>query len=60
VPADRTYLIESIFNPTAKFAEGFKTAETGMPPYNGILTKSQLESLLLYLEELAEPLSLAP
>jgi hypothetical protein len=53
VTADRTYLMQSILNPTAKVATGFETIETGMPPYKGILTDIQLESLLLYFEALA-------
>ena len=54
VTADRNYLMESILNPTAKVAAGFESTETGMPPYKGILTDIQLESLLLYFEGLAE------
>ena len=54
VVADRDYLVESILNPTAKVSTGFETTETGMPPYKGILTEVQLESLMLYFESLAE------
>ncbi|MGK0187391.1 MAG: hypothetical protein ACI9R3_003178 [Verrucomicrobiales bacterium] len=53
VTVDRSYLAESILNPTAKIAAGFDTTETGMPPYKGILTEIQLESLLLYFESLS-------
>lgn len=55
VTADRAYLVESILNPTAKITTGFDSIETGMPPYKGILTEIQLESLLLYFESLSAP-----
>jgi mono/diheme cytochrome c family protein len=49
VLADRDYLKESILNPGAKITRGY---EIGMPNYSGILTDTQIESLVLYIESL--------
>jgi len=49
VRADHDYLKESIMNPNAKIVKGF---EVGMPNYGGILTDSQVESLILYIQSL--------
>jgi hypothetical protein len=49
VRADHAYLKDSILNPNAKIVKGF---ENGMPNYSGILTDSQAESLILYIESL--------
>lgn len=51
--ADAAHLKESILNPTAKIRKGFKNADIGMPPYAGILSDNQLESVLLYLRSLS-------
>lgn len=51
--ADTTYLKESILNPPAKIRKGFKNADIGMPPYAGILSDNQLDSVLLYLRSLS-------
>jgi len=50
--ADVTYLRESILDPSAKVAVGFERLEAGMPMYAGVLSESQLESLILYLKTL--------
>ncbi|HWA87891.1 MAG TPA: DUF6797 domain-containing protein [Opitutus sp.] len=49
VRADHAYLKESIMTPNAKIVKGF---EVGMPNYAGILTDSQVESLILYIKSL--------
>lgn len=52
--ADTAYLKESILNPPAKIRKGFKNADIGMPPYAGILSDNQLDSVLLYLRSLSK------
>jgi glucose/arabinose dehydrogenase/mono/diheme cytochrome c family protein len=52
---DVSYLKEAILNPTAKVRKGFDNPDVGMPPYAGILSDSQIESLLLYFKSLAAP-----
>jgi mono/diheme cytochrome c family protein len=55
VQADRAYLKESILTPTAKVRKGFDAADGGMPPYAGILSEGQIESILLFIESLKRP-----
>ena len=52
VKADEVYLRESILEPDAKIVEGFADSEVAMPPYKGILTDSQIESLVLFIKSL--------
>lgn len=52
VEANETYLRESILEPTAKIASGFEKGEYAMPSYAGVLTDSQIDSLVLYLKSL--------
>ena len=52
VRADEAYLRESILDPGAKVLEGFADGEVAMPPYQGILTDSQVDSLLLFIKSL--------
>jgi len=54
VRADEAYLRESILNPTAKVAEGAINGEAGMPIYEGVLSDEQVDSLLLYIQALAD------
>ena len=54
VTADATWLRESILDPAAKVRKGFKNADIGMPPYAGILSESQVESVILYLRSLSD------
>lgn len=51
--ADAAWLRESILNPAAKVRKGFRNGDVGMPPYAGILSDSQVESILLYLRSLS-------
>ncbi|MGB0580829.1 MAG: c-type cytochrome, partial [Limisphaerales bacterium] len=50
VKADLAYLRESILDPTAKIVRGFEKGEYAMPSYAGVVTDSQIEALLLYIE----------
>jgi mono/diheme cytochrome c family protein len=53
VTADAAYLRESILNPAAKTRKGFDNGDVGMPPYAGILSDSQVDSVVLYLRSLS-------
>ena len=53
VAADEAYLRESILQPNAKILDGYQDAEVKMPPYQGILTDQQVDSLVLFLKEQA-------
>jgi cytochrome c2 len=50
--ADEAYLRESIMDPTAKVVQGFEKNDAGMPSYEGVLTESQIQSLILYIKTL--------
>ena len=50
IQADEAYLRESIREPTAKVVAGFDKSDTGMPSYEGVLSDSQIEALVLYLK----------
>ena len=50
--ADENYLRESIRDPAARIVKGFDNSDTGMPSYEGVLTESQIDSLVLYLKTL--------
>ena len=52
VMADDNYLRESILQPTAKVAAGFKPV---MPTFQGIVNEEQLLSLIAYVKALAVP-----
>ena len=54
ITADTAYLRESILNPAAKVSLGFNNPDVGMPPYAGILNETQLQSIVLFLESLAQ------
>ena len=47
--ADAACLRESILKPAANVRQGFNNPDVGMPPYEGILSDSQVESVILYL-----------
>lgn len=49
--ADGTYLRESILKPGEKTVEGY---EDGMPSFLGILSESDIESMVLYIQSLAK------
>lgn len=52
VLADDEYLRESILAPTAKIAAGFEKGEYAMPSFAGVLSETQVESLILYIKSL--------
>ena len=50
--ADDAYIRESILKPAAKTVAGFEKGELAMPSYDGVVTKEQLDSLVLYIQSL--------
>lgn len=50
--ANRAYLRDAILEPNKELVKGFDGAEAGMPSYKGILSESELESIILYIESL--------
>ena len=52
VIADEAYLRESILEPAAKIVSGYERGEVSMPSYAGVLTDSQLDSLVLFIKSL--------
>jgi mono/diheme cytochrome c family protein len=52
--ADAAWLRESILDPPKRVRKGFLNADIGMPPYAGILSDSQVESVILYLRSLSK------
>ncbi|MGH9309545.1 MAG: c-type cytochrome, partial [Vicinamibacterales bacterium] len=50
--ADDAYLRESIVAPAAKIVTGYERGEAGMPSYAGVLTDSQIASILLFIKSL--------
>ena len=50
--ADDAYLRESILQPAAKVVSGYERGEAGMPSYAGVLTDSQIESIILFIKTL--------
>ncbi len=57
--ADEAYLRKSIVDPSAKVVRGFEKSESGMPIYGGVLSDSQLDSLILFMKTLGEPAAAA-
>ncbi len=53
--ADEAYIRESILEPSKKKAKAYLKLETGMPIYAGILSDSQIESIILYMKTLGPP-----
>jgi cytochrome c551/c552 len=53
--ADEAYLRQAILDPSAKVVRGFEKSEAGMPNYGGVVTDSQLESLILFIKTLGPP-----
>ncbi|MEW6306965.1 MAG: DUF6797 domain-containing protein [Verrucomicrobiota bacterium] len=50
--ADEAYLRESILDPPAKIIAGYEKGEYAMPSYAGVITDSQVESLILFIKTL--------
>lgn len=51
---DGAYLKESILDPGRHVVKGFGEKGEGMPPYLGVLKDYQIESIILYIESLAD------
>ncbi len=47
---DAAYIRESILDPSAKIVSGFEKGEYAMPSYAGVVTDSQIESLILFIK----------
>ena len=52
--ANHAYVRESILNPTKNILKAYATSDIGMPSYEGILTASQIDSLILFIQSLKE------
>ena len=52
VTADEAYLQQSILEPGAKIVEGYERGEVSMPSYAGVLSDSQVQSLILFIKSL--------
>jgi cytochrome c2 len=52
VVADDAYIRESILTPAAKTVKGYDKVEAAMPIYEGVLTDSQIQSLILFIKTL--------
>ena len=50
--ADEEYLRESIMTPAARIVKGYEKTESGMPVYAGVLTDSQIDSVILFIKSL--------
>lgn len=50
--ADEAYVRESIREPSLRVVAGFDKSDTGMPSYEGVITESQIEALVLYIKSL--------
>lgn len=52
VKANAIYIRKSILDPGSQVLEGFQDNEVAMPPYEGILTDTQVESLMMFIRSL--------
>lgn len=52
VDATEDYLRESILTPSAKIVKGYEKIEAGMPVYSGVLSDSQIESIIMFIKTL--------
>jgi cytochrome c2 len=50
--ADEAYLRESIKSPAAKIVRGYDKSDVAMPIYEGLISESQIESLILHIKTL--------
>ena len=51
--ADDAYIRQSILEPGAKIVDGYERGEVSMPSYAGVLSDSQIESLVLFIKSLS-------
>jgi len=54
ITADESYLRQSILEPGAKILEGYDQGEVSMPSYAGVLSESQIQSLIVFIKSLGE------
>ena len=52
--ADDVYIRQSILDPAAQIVEGYERGEVSMPSYAGVLTDSQIESIILFIKSLRD------
>ena len=52
--ANEEYLRDSILNPPKNILKAFATSDIGMPSYEGLLSDSQIDSLVLFIRSLSE------
>jgi mono/diheme cytochrome c family protein len=52
VTVDDAYVREAILDPSAKIAAGYEKSEYAMPSFAGVLTPTQVDSLVLYVKSL--------
>ena len=52
--ADDVYIRQSILDPAAQIVEGYERGEVSMPSYAGVLTDSQIESIVLFIKSLRD------
>jgi len=52
IVADEVYIKESILTPAAKIVSGYERGGAGMPSFAGVLTDSQIDSLVLFIKSL--------
>lgn len=50
--ADEKYVRESIREPGVKIVRGFEKSDIAMPSYEGMITETQIEALVLYIKSL--------
>lgn len=50
--ADDAYLRRAILDPTSEVIKGYDPQEAGMPPYQGVISEVELQSIILYLKSL--------
>ena len=51
---NEAYIRESILDPPAKIVAGYEKGEYAMPSYAGVITDSQIESLILFIKTLKD------
>ena len=54
ITVDVAYPRGSILNPGAATRKGFLSPDSGMPPYAGILSPTQIDSIILFIRSLAK------
>ena len=52
IVADEVYIKESILTPAAKIVSGYERGGAGMPSFAGVLTDSQIDSLVVFIKSL--------